>query len=132
MFDHSTATGVMARGLRVLVAEDNAVLRVALRGLLRLMGHAVDVVGNGREAVERAETTDYDVVLLDIQMPEMDGLEAARAIGTGVSGRRPRVVVLSAGMEERDIPDDVGVDDFLAKPVSPRELAEALGTASRS
>jgi CheY-like chemotaxis protein len=103
-------------GLRVLVAEDDDVLRAAVRGLLRLTGHSVDVVCNGREAVEAAEAVDYDVVFLDVQMPEMDGLEAASRLRGQSTGVRPWIVGLS-GAPEYGQAAAVGMNDFLAKPV---------------
>jgi len=83
--------------LRILVADDNKMLRTAVRGLLRILGHSVEAVANGREAVASALRGNFDLVLLDIQMPEMGGLEAARLLRQQDTGqRRPRIIGMSA------------------------------------
>jgi CheY-like chemotaxis protein len=115
--------------LRILVADDNEVLRGAVQKLFRLLGYTVDVVSNGREAVEAAARREYGLVLLDVQMPEMDGLEAARSIrGDCPGGDRTRIVGLSAEMTESASCAAVGMDDYLRKPVL---LADLIGVLSR-
>lgn len=116
-----------ARRLKVLVADDNEVLRTAIRGLLRLMGHSTDVARNGREALEATSRHAYDVVLLDIQMPEMGGFEAARTLRRDVpSGTLPRIIGFSGESADRESYVASGMDDFLVKPVRPRDLERAL------
>ena len=84
------------RRLKILLVDDNEVLLMALRGLLRLMGHTIDMARNGREAVEAATRDNYDVVFLDIQMPEMGGYEAAQALRMDFAvGTPPRIVGFS-------------------------------------
>jgi CheY-like chemotaxis protein len=98
--------------------------------LLERLGYAADVVGNGREALERLERAAYDVVLMDIQMPEMNGLEASRAICTRwPAERRPRIIAMTAEAmrEDRESCLAAGMDDYLVKPVRLEELALALG-----
>ncbi len=118
--------------LRILVVDDNAVnLRVAQR-LLERMGYRADLAGSGPEALAALQRQPYDVVLLDVQMPEMDGFEVARrvrALEAGAPGRRrPRLVALTAdvlhGDRERCLA--AGMDDFVGKPVRIEELAGAL------
>jgi PAS domain S-box-containing protein len=115
--------------LRILVAEDNAVnQRVVLRTLER-MGYGADVVANGRAAVESVERSRYDVILMDVQMPEMDGLEAAREIRRSIDpSRQPRVIALTAnaldGDRERCL--DAGMNDYVTKPIRRGELERAL------
>ena len=118
-----------AVGLKVLLAEDNDVnRRVALRMLERL-GYTADVAANGREVLEMLEHTAYDVVLMDVQMPELDGLEASRAIcRRWPESHRPRIIAMTAeAMEgDRDICIAAGMDDYIAKPVNLDLLRRAL------
>ncbi len=113
--------------LQILVADDNEVLRTAVRGLLQVLGHSVDVVANGRQAVDAAALQAYDVVLLDIRMPVMDGFEAARSLRLGCPrGHALRIVGLSGDHEERASYLAAGMDRFLIKPVRLADLAWAL------
>ncbi|HET7807529.1 MAG TPA: response regulator [Gaiellaceae bacterium] len=118
-----------ASSLRILLAEDNAVnQKVALR-LLAQLGYRADVAANGAEALETLERQTYDVVLMDVQMPEMDGLEASRRIcGRWPAESRPRIVAMTANAmrEDREACFAAGMDDYLAKPIRPMELQLAL------
>jgi PAS domain S-box-containing protein len=120
--------------LRILLAEDNAVnQKVALR-LLDQLGYRADVAGNGLEALDALERRSYDVVLMDVQMPELDGLDASRQICERWSaGERPRIIAMTANAlpEDREACFAAGMDDYVAKPIRPEELAEALGRARR-
>jgi CheY-like chemotaxis protein len=114
------------RPLRILVAEDNLVnQKVAIR-LLERLGYRPNVVSNGLEAVEAVRRQDYDLVLMDIQMPEMDGLEAARCIVS--SGRHPHLIALTANVlnDDREECLEAGMDDFLEKPLDLDTLRRAL------
>jgi signal transduction histidine kinase/CheY-like chemotaxis protein len=115
--------------LRILLAEDNPVnQRVALL-LLARMGYRADVAGDGLEVLTALERQPYDVVLLDVQMPEMDGLQAAREIcRLWPAGDRPRLVAMTANAMQGDREECLaaGMDDYLSKPVRPEALAEAL------
>jgi PAS domain S-box-containing protein len=120
--------------LRILLAEDNAVnQKVALR-LLEQLGYRADVAWNGREALEALERRPYDVVLMDVQMPELDGLDASRRIrAQWPAEQRPRIIAMTANAlpEDREACFAAGMDDYVAKPIRPEELAEALGRARR-
>ena len=115
--------------LRILLAEDNQVnQRLAMR-LLEKRGHQVKVVVNGREALQALEKARYDLVLMDVQMPEMDGMEATAILREKEKGRwHQRVVALTAhamkGDEERCLA--AGMDGYLTKPIRPEELDEVL------
>ncbi len=121
-----------APGLRILLAEDNKTnQRIALLFLKRL-GHTADVAGNGVEALEAMGRNPYDLVLMDVQMPEMDGLEATRRIRKATDGTaRPRIVALSADVvgAARTRCLEAGMDDFLAKPIDPDALARTVERA---
>ena len=114
-----------ARSLRVLVADDNPVNQQVAAGMLKRRGHVVDVVGNGIEAVDRVERGGYDLVLMDIEMPEMDGFEATRCIrALGGHAATIPIIALTAhamrGDEARCI--DAGMSDYMPKPISRARL----------
>jgi CheY-like chemotaxis protein len=115
--------------LSVLLAEDNAVnQKVALRFLER-MGYNADAVGNGLEAVNALQARHYDLVLMDLQMPEMDGLEASRKIRrTLTPERQPKIIALTANamQGDREICLDAGMDDYISKPVKMHEIVAAI------
>ena len=115
--------------LRVLLAEDNRVnQRVAVKMLERL-GYRADVAANGIEAVEATSRQTYDVVLMDMQMPEMDGVEATVRIRSGApSSGQPRIIAMTANatVQDREKCLTAGMDDFLSKPVLARDLEAAL------
>jgi signal transduction histidine kinase/DNA-binding response OmpR family regulator/HPt (histidine-containing phosphotransfer) domain-containing protein len=115
--------------LRILLAEDNPINQeVALR-LLERLGYGADVVGDGRQALARLDHVAYDVILMDVQMPEMDGLEASRAIcARWAASERPRIIAMTAeAMQgDRDKCLAAGMDDYIVKPVTLDRLAAAL------
>ena len=115
--------------LRILLAEDNVVnQKLALR-LLQQMGYRADLASNGIEAVESVQRQTYDVVLMDVQMPEMDGLEATRAICARLKRHeRPRIIAMTANamQGDRDMCLSAGMDDYVTKPIRVDALVEAL------
>lgn len=116
--------------LWVLVADDNAVVRASLRNLLRLCGCRVDEACDGRQALELASRHAYDVLLLDVQMPEMDGPQIARALRVSLPAEsRPRVVAMSADGAAGDHRWSVetGMSEFVPKPVRLDDLNRVLG-----
>jgi signal transduction histidine kinase/CheY-like chemotaxis protein len=118
------------RGLRVLIAEDNAVNQKLIAQLLQQRGHEVAIVANGRQAVNEVATGDYDLVLMDLQMPELDGLEATAAIRSRERTTRLRIPIIALtahameGDRERCL--DAEMDGYLAKPIKASELYEAV------
>jgi CheY-like chemotaxis protein len=128
-FQHPPNTQPVNRRLEILVADDHEFLRAAMRGLLRGLGHSVDVVTNGKEAIEAAAGHDYDVIFLDVQMPEMGGFEAAlvlRQTQTCSDGDRTRIIGVSG---EEDCEESIvaaGMDAFLLKPVRLGDLVRIL------
>jgi CheY-like chemotaxis protein len=116
------------RQLAVLIAEDNPINQEVARAMLTRRGHSVDVVENGRLAVDAAIRKDYDVILMDIQMPELDGLDATKEIRKRRPAGRPRIVALTAnvlpGERERCLAN--GMDAYLAKPFAARDLFSVL------
>jgi signal transduction histidine kinase/DNA-binding response OmpR family regulator len=115
--------------LRILVAEDNALNQRLLLRLLARMGYRADVAGNGIEAVEAIERQPYDLVFMDMQMPEMDGLEATGAIRSRARGaEQPRIIALTANAttEDRERCLGAGMDDYLPKPIQIPELVTIL------
>jgi signal transduction histidine kinase/DNA-binding response OmpR family regulator len=122
--------GMAARHpLRILLAEDNVVnQKLALR-LLQQMGYRADLASNGVEAIESVQRQTYDVVLMDVQMPEMDGLEASKAIAARWGAReRPRIVAMTANamQGDRELCIAAGMDDYVTKPIRVDALVEAL------
>ena len=113
----------------MLVAEDNIVNQKVGVALLRRMGYHPDVAANGLEALAAVHRQTYDVILMDVQMPEMDGLEASRRIIQEFgAGRRPRLIALTANVfrSDQDGCLAAGMDDFLGKPLDFARLREAL------
>jgi CheY-like chemotaxis protein len=117
-----------AHPLRILLAEDNAVNQKVGALMLWRLGYAVDLADNGLLAVEAAQKTAYDLVLMDIQMPEMNGLDAARIIRKRLGPRCPAIIALTAealeGDKERFI--RAGFDDYLSKPLQAPQLQTVL------
>ncbi|MER7578082.1 response regulator [Streptomyces sp. NPDC126514] len=121
--------------LRVLLAEDNAVNQRLGILMLQKLGYDADVVCDGEKAVEALKETPYDVILMDLQMPNMDGLDAARRIVAEWPVEvRPYIIALTANAmrEDREMCIAAGMDDYIAKPVGIANLAEALANCRRS
>jgi CheY-like chemotaxis protein len=115
--------------LRILLAEDNVVnQKLALR-LLSQMGYRADLAANGLEVLQAVERQTYDVILMDVQMPEMDGLEATRQLCTRLfAPQRPRIIAMTANamQGDREMCLEAGMDDYLSKPIRVDELIQAL------
>jgi signal transduction histidine kinase/DNA-binding response OmpR family regulator len=117
--------------LAVLLAEDNAVNQKVARRLLANIGYEPDIVGDGLRAIEALEKTDYDVILMDVQMPELDGLEATRRIRARWPDRPVHIIAMTANAMagDRDACLAAGMNDYVSKPIRPPELAAALARA---
>jgi PAS domain S-box-containing protein len=127
----SPATAKLAESLplRILLAEDNVVNQKVAIQLLKRLGYRADVVGNGCEALEALCHVPYDVVLMDMQMPEMDGIEATRRIiQKWQPAERPRIIALTANamQGDRELCLEAGMDDYLSKPIRLDNLVQAL------
>ncbi len=121
-------SGARLAGLRVLVAEDHPMNQMVIARILETLGCDAEIVGDGVQAVKAAQRRPYAVVLMDVHMPELDGVEASRMIIDGSSGVPPYVigVTASALKEDRERCLDAGMQDFLTKPVRREELERAL------
>jgi CheY-like chemotaxis protein len=131
LFDNSLA---QTTPLRILVAEDNEINRKVVLRMLTGFGYEADVARNGAEVIEAVTRRDYDVVFMDIQMPQVDGIEATRFIVENISpDRRPRIVAMSANVmrEHVETAMAVGADQYIGKPFAPSELREALKASAR-
>ncbi|MFM9881948.1 MAG: response regulator [Burkholderiales bacterium] len=120
-------------GLAVLIVEDNPVNQLVARHMLGQLGHRVSIAGNGIDALDMARNEQFDLVLMDIQMPEMDGIEATRRIRALQSHRHSSIPIFAltahATMQDRDACLAAGMDGFLSKPVQPAELNMAIERA---
>ena len=118
------------RGFRILLAEDNLVNQMLAVRLLEKRGHHVQVAGDGREALEKLKTADFDLVLMDVQMPVMGGFEATAAVREMEKGTGKHIPILAltahavTGDRERCLA--AGMDGYVAKPIRPEELFEQI------
>jgi|CXWL01.1.fsa_nt_gi PAS domain S-box-containing protein len=123
-----SASGIA--GARILLVEDNELNQIVASQLLRRIGAEVDIASDGAEALERLRAASYDVVLMDIQMPNMDGYEATRRIRgeLGLAREVLPVIALTASvlLEQRSRAIEAGMDDFVMKPFHPRQLEEVI------
>ena len=116
--------------LKLLLAEDNLVNQKVIQAMLLGHGHVVETVENGAQAVDAVEAGDYDVVLMDIHMPEMDGVTATRAIRAleGKAGSLPIIAVTANALRgDREKYLEAGMNDYVAKPVNVELLEAAIG-----
>ncbi|WP_422039697.1 PAS domain S-box protein [Roseibium sp.] len=126
--DHPHEQAELPDNLTILLAEDNATNQIVVSHALRSAGCDIDIANNGKEAVQAASKRDYDCILMDISMPEMDGIEATRRIRQGQRNLKTPIVALTAyslrGDRERFL--DSGMSDFLAKPVEKEDLLACI------
>ncbi|NEP83991.1 MAG: response regulator [Okeania sp. SIO3B3] len=122
------------QNLKILLAEDNVVNQKVALLQLKQLGYQADVVANGIEVLEALQRQSYDVVLMDMQMPEMDGLEATRILHQRYSTELcPRIIAVTANamLEDRNKCLEAGMSDFISKPIKIQELADVLQGANR-
>ncbi len=129
--ESDTSSSKGAEEIRILLAEDNAINALLTRTLLEADGHFVDTVEDGVLAVEAMKTANYDLIFMDMRMPNMDGLEATRKIrAMGNVPRELPIIALTANAfdDDRNACFDSGMNDFMTKPVSAEELTEMVKT----
>lgn len=117
--------------LQILVAEDNLVNQKVIESMLRRFGYAADFVENGLDAVRAVADRHYDVVLMDVQMPDLDGLEATRQIRSHTVRQQPYIIAVTANAfaDQRKEYLMIGMDDYISKPIEPARLAAVLKAA---
>ena len=130
-----TEKGAVPKPFRILVAEDNAINQRIILKLIERLGYSADLATDGVEAVGAALDQAYDVIVMDVQMPLMDGLEAAREIRKRVfAARQPYIVALTAHAttEDRRACLEAGMDDYFTKPIDVEALGRTLHRLSGS
>jgi two-component system sensor histidine kinase/response regulator len=124
------------QSLRILVAEDNAINQLLAVGLLEGMGHRATIAVNGLEAVSKWEQEEFDLILMDVQMPELDGFGATQRIrqAEAAKGTHARIIAMTAhamaGDRERCL--QAGMDDYVSKPVSRKSLEQVIANGTQS
>jgi CheY-like chemotaxis protein len=114
--------------LKILLAEDNVINQKVAGVVLQRLGYRPDVAASGLEVIEALRRQAYDVILMDIQMPEMNGLEATARIREGLADRQPYIIAITANatVQDREACLSAGMDDYIAKPFRTEELVSAL------
>lgn len=116
------------KGFTILVVEDNELNQQVAKGLLEYNGATVAIANHGKEALEILGKTSFDCILMDVQMPVMDGLEATKLIRTNPQCSEALIIAVTANADEhhRDLCRNAGMNDFLAKPIDPERLVDTL------
>jgi len=118
--------------MRVLVADDNIVHQAILGRMIVRLGHEVDLASDGVEVVAAVQNTRYDLILLDVHMPSLDGVDAARVVrASGPGGQRPFIAALTVDAEAQERCRNVGMDLFLVKPIRIEEIRDLLDEVVR-
>ncbi len=121
-----------AHTLRILIVDDNAVNRKVLQSMLNHLGYAADMVTNGKKAIQAMEEQHYDLVFMDLQMPIMDGLRAARTIRrTSADNEHPYIIAITAYADrfDRETCINAGMNDYLSKPATLNDIRVAVQSA---
>jgi len=118
--------------LNILIAEDNLTNQLLIRKILERLGYSADLVTNGKQVIERLKVQDYDVILMDVQMPEMDGLEATKLIRSEFR-TQPQIIAMTANAMVEDKEDcfKAGMDHYISKPLQLALLMDTLMQISR-
>jgi CheY-like chemotaxis protein len=118
--------------LSILVADDNIVNCMVIKKMIETIGHHPTIVNNGRQALQQMEHKTFDLIFMDLHMPEMDGLEATQKIIEQYTTRRPKIIAITADAyeETKDTCFRIGMDDFLAKPFAKKDLVDIILRAS--
>ena len=126
--DISDVARVSGIAMSVLVAEDNAIYQMLMKKLLAAYGYSVSVVDNGLAALEALAKYDYDIVFMDLQMPDMDGLEATRQIVMRFKDNHPTIIAMTASSIGYDVEAcfEAGVDDYIRKPIKSQDIETIL------
>ena len=118
------------RSLQILVAEDNPVNQKLAVAMLKKIGHQVTLASNGTDAIAKWEQSRFDLIFMDVQMPEMDGFEATRQIRSRENGKKSHIPIVAMTANalhgDREKCVALGMDDYVSKPISRRALAEAI------
>jgi len=133
----ATAAGIQQPlpAMRLLVAEDNTTNQIIIRAILESLGHQVTLMNNGREALEMVQRQDFDMILMDVQMPVMDGPTATREIRrlAGAGSKAPIIALTANAMAgDRESYIAAGMNDYVSKPIDPKRLVEALKRQSET
>ena len=119
--------------VNILVAEDNAINQTLINIILQRLGYKIDLAGNGKEVLDMVSSKNYDIIFMDVQMPEIDGLEATRRIVETYKDNRPKIVAMTAfameGDKEKCI--EAGMDDYVSKPIMIEEIQKMIEKWSR-
>jgi CheY-like chemotaxis protein len=125
----SGGTTARSRQLRILLAEDNHVNQIVASRMLEKLGHSVTIAGDGQQVLARAEASEFDVILMDVQMPVMDGLECTRRLRDLACGDNIHIIAMTAHamVGDRDRCLRAGMNDYLSKPIRQEDLIRLLG-----
>ncbi len=124
----SESYSLPVRDLQILLAEDNTINQRLMERLMERIGYKLDIARDGREAVMMAQNKRYDVIFMDLQMPELDGLQATRKILRDSPGKKPFIIAMTANVsqEDKELCFQAGMVDYIAKPISLEKVKEML------